>query len=291
MTKDRIKWTEALGSLIWKGSIFSAITLPQVGFCALSFFTPDHVEKKEDLPEPSPQIASAIELDSRLQVGANYAYLSFKPHGHQCFDGSLGGVQALYEFRPMNRFYGGAKFTWREGEIHGSAGKRSLAYFDVHQRLGYTFASKKKDWSLTLFSGFGYRHLGQKLKPKEGDSLRFRYNEFYFPLGLVSNYDASSWFSFGVDFTWMPQVYPTVSIVPLKGARWAITNTFANFLVEIPFTFTLTENKKFQIIFNPFYEHWQDGHSTAKLSNGTPLGLPGNTYNFYGATLNFGYSF
>jgi hypothetical protein len=42
---------------------------------------------------------------------------------------------------------------------------------------------------------------------------------------------------------------------------------------------------------NPFYEHWQDGHTTAKLSNGTPLGLPGNTYNFYGIELNFSFCF
>jgi hypothetical protein len=89
----------------------------------------------------------------------------------------------------------------------------------------------------------------------------------------------------------MSQVYPTVSIVPLKGARWDLTNKLNNYYVSTPFTFSLSENKRFQIIFNPFYEHWQDGPTTAKLSNGTPLGLPGNTYNFYGADLNFAFSF
>ncbi len=247
--------------------------------------------------EPSDQemstalAASPVELNSRLQIGANYTYLNFRPHGHHSFNGSLGGLQALYEYRPANRFYGGAQFAWREGSLHGSGEKRSFLYFDVQERFGYTFAFEKNDLLLTLFSGFAYRYSGQTLYPRRGRSLKFGYNEFYFPVGLMGGYDINSWVCIGLDFTWMPQVYPTVSIVPLKGARWVITDRLDNFYVAVPFTFTLMKDERFLLTVKPSYQRWEDGHSTARLPNGTSLGLPGNSYNFYGADVNFAYCF
>jgi hypothetical protein len=89
----------------------------------------------------------------------------------------------------------------------------------------------------------------------------------------------------------MPQIFPTVSIVPLKGTHWSLTNTLNNYFVELIFDFNITQDKCLHISFNPFYERWQDGHSTAKTSSGISLGLPGNTYNFWGADLNVGYRF
>jgi hypothetical protein len=89
----------------------------------------------------------------------------------------------------------------------------------------------------------------------------------------------------------MPQVYPTVKITPLNGARWIIKRTLSNMLVEFPMTFFLTRSQHAALILKPFYEYWSDGRSTAKMSNGVPLGLPGNVYNFWGAELNFLYAF
>jgi hypothetical protein len=229
--------------------------------------------------------------DSRLQIGGSYSYVTIKPHDHRTFKGNLGGAQISYEFRPLNRFYGGGKFTVREGKTHGAQGIRTLEYYDVHERLGYTYAPESEDWFITLFSGFGYRHLEQKLKPKAGSTVRFNYNEFYIPVGILTNYDVLSWFSIGLNYIWMPQVFSSVTIVPLKGARWKTSNKMSNSYLEMPLTFDVTADKRFQITFSPFYERWHDGHTTAKLSTGTPLGLPGNTYNFYGAELNFGYCF
>ncbi len=76
-----------------------------------------------------------------------------------------------------------------------------------------------------------------------------------------------------------------------KGARWILDRTIGNVMVELPATFFFTKNRRYSLIFKPFYEHWADGKSTAKTSSGTPLGLPGNLYNFWGAELNFAYSF
>lgn len=291
---------------LWKTSAFSiiALTWPTLvsaeKFRSTTAFLAQNDEKilasatpLKDAERQKSQAASksVLELHSRLEIGGDYTYVTLQPHGHQTFHGNLGGAQALYEYKPMNRFYGAAKFAWKEGKTHGDAGRRSLLYFDVQERLGYTFASHNRHWLLTLFSGFGYRHLGQKFNPKEGDSLHFRYNEFYFPVGFLANYDTTRCFSIGVDFIWMPQVFPTLGIVPLKGAHWSIETKLANFFVALPLTFTLSENKRFLLTLKPFYERWQDGHTTAKLSNGTPLGIPGNTYNFYGADLNFSYKF
>lgn len=231
------------------------------------------------------------QLHSRAEIGVNYTYLNLKPHGNFSFDGSLGGLQGFYQYRPKNCLYGEVDFAWRQGDTDGSGGDRSILYFDVQERGGYTFAFAKREALLTLFSGFAYRYIGQTLKPKHGSSLSFGYNEFYFPVGVMSGCDVKRWLSCGLNFTWMPQVYSTVSIVPLKGARWDITNTLANFLVELPLTFKLMQNERFLCVLKPSYQRWEDGHSTAKAPNGTTLGLPGNTYNFYGIDVNIGYAF
>ena len=191
----------------------------------------------------------------------------------------------------MNSFYGAAKVAWKEGKTHGGAGKRSLLYIDAQERFGYTFSSCNEDWLFTLFTGLGFRYLQQRLNPKDGASIRFKYNEFYVPLGLLTDYAVNSWFCIGLDLTWMPQIFPTVSIVPLKGNHWTLKDTLTNFSVELPLTFSLTKDKWFFIILKPFYEHWEDGHTTAKLADGTRLGLPGNNYNFWGVDLNLAFCF
>ncbi len=229
--------------------------------------------------------------NSRLQIGGNYTWASIHPHGQNSFHGNLGGAQGIYEYLPPDSFYGAAKLAWRQGNTHGHSGKRSLLYIDTQERLGYTFSFFCDDLLFTFYSGFGYRHYGQKFDPKEGSSIKFRYNEIYIPVGTKTNYDITSCFAIGLGFTWMPQVYPTVTLSPIKGARWVITTELANFFVEMPLTFTLTDSRSFALIINPFYERWQDGHSTAKTSSGSALDIPGNTYNFAGVDVNLAYSF
>jgi hypothetical protein len=89
----------------------------------------------------------------------------------------------------------------------------------------------------------------------------------------------------------MPQVFPTVEIVPLRGAHWDLKNTVGNVLVELPVTYFFRGNRCYSLILKPFYERWKDGPSTAKTSNGQKLGLPKNTYNFWGVEFNFAYAF
>lgn len=246
------------------------------------------IKKPEVIPPAAPEI---VNHPYRFEIGGNYTYAFIHPHEHRTFHGGLGGAQALFEYRPMRKFYGAGKLTWSEGKTHNSVGTRSLVYIDLEERLGYTFASEENNLRFSLFSGFGYKHLAHKFSPKSDSSIKFKYNHIYIPLGFTSDYSFNRWFTVGLGLTWMPQVYPTVKIVPLKGARWILSNKLANFYAEMPFTFSLTHDKRFTLQFTPTYEYWQDGHTTAKTNRGVRLGLPGNTYNFWGADLNLGYSF
>ena len=243
--------------------------------------------------------------DSFLTVGGNYTRVNFKPHGEASFNGNMGGAQAKYEYRPADGVYAAVEVDWRQGSMEGSAGKRTLIDIDAVEKIGYTWSCE--DSLFTLYTGFGFKYLGHHLHSSSGaaafngsffppflssaTSLKFRYYEFYAPLGFLTSYRFNSWFSAGVDFQWMPQIFPTVKIEPLGGTCWDLKYTFGNFLVEVPLLFDLTGCGDWILTVSPFYERWQDGHSTAKTSNGTPLGLPGNTYNFYGADLNLTYSF
>jgi len=236
------------------------------------------------------QASSQQDQVSRLQIGGNYTHASIKIIGQRLFHGNLGGAQGLYEYRPWNNFYAGLSVAWKQGKTENNEATRRLVYVDVHERLGYTYASSCKNWVASLFTGFGYRHLGHKLN-QSGEKIRFEYNHFYIPVGLVSEYYFNSWFAGGLNFTWMPQVYPTVKIVPLNGARWILKRSVNNFIAELPLTFFVTQSRMLSVIFKPFYEYWQDGRSTARTPSGLVLGLPGNTYNFWGAELNFAFSF
>jgi hypothetical protein len=259
-----------------------------------SVFARDHNKNKSTNrhPKKKPKCeTTCLEYPSRLDIGGDYTHVNLKPHHHPSFRGNLGGLQGMYEYRPINQIYGAAKFSWKEGDTHGSSGKRSLLYIDIQERLGYSFGSREHDWLITLFSGFGYRHLGEKLRPKHDHSLHFRYNEFYFPIGFMSDYAVNCWFALGVNVTWMPQIYPTLRISSLNKARWKLTNTLNNLSIELPFDFTLTQSQRFHLTFSPFYEHWQDGHTTARTKTGSSFHVPGNTYHFWGADLNFGYAF
>lgn len=232
-----------------------------------------------------------LHQSSRFQLGGNYTHVTMHPHDEASFIGNLGGMLAMYDYRPMNSIYAAAKLAWHQGNTHGSDGERFLVYVDAQERIGYSFESYCHRGIFSLYTGVGYRHLGHKLTPSIGSKIRFKYNEIYVPLGTAADFSITSWFGMGLGLVWMPQVYPTVKILPLQGARWTLRKKIANFAVELPFTFTWPKHKDFSLILNPYYERWQDGHTTAVTSTGNALGLPSNTYNFWGFDLNLAFSF
>ena len=52
----------------------------------------------------------------RFQLGGTYAYNWITPQGNPTTSGNLGGVQAIYEYRPLGSVYAGAMFNWRAGK-------------------------------------------------------------------------------------------------------------------------------------------------------------------------------
>lgn len=257
--------------------------------CAVSCFAVS-VYSAESLPGPSTR-GDDSSLDSRISLGAGFTRLRLISHGDSPFEGNLWGVGAMYEYRPKRAFYGALELIWKQGDTHGSAGKRSLDFLDSAERLGYTFFCARNEIETTLFSGLGFRYVRQKFVPEGGSSLTFHYKEFYVPVGLHVGVPASRRFSWGIDLQWMPQVYPTVRIVPVNGTHWSLERKLGNWSAAIPVNYVLDARSRWQISFRPFFEYWQDGHSTAKQSDGVPLGLPGNTYFFYGADLHLSFWF
>lgn len=255
---------------------------------ALSLYA-DEMEPLSEMSSAPPVEYCKDDWVHNFEIGGDYAHVNLKPMGSSNFNGNLGGMQGLYEFRAKHNFYGAAKLAWRQGNTSGSAGKRFLRYIDTQERLGYTFGPNDEDWRLSLYSGFGFHFLGQKLTPKTGASLTFNYNEFYVPVGIKADGLIYSWFGMGFEFSWMPQVFPTVTINPLGGSHFNLKNKISNFYANVFFDFKLCD--RFYLTVVPFYEHWEDGKTTAKTATGLKLGLPGNTYNYWGVDLNFSYRF
>jgi len=248
------------------------------------------IAKSRETASPR-KTSTALLLNSRSEIGGSYTYLQMKPRGSPTFHGNLGGPDGRYEFRPMNNFYAGAEFNWKQGITRREGAKRFLLYFDAQEKLGYTLPLKKHSYKTTLFTGFGYRYMGHKLTKPGVESERFNYNEFYVPVGVISDRAVASFLNAGIRFTWMPQVFSTVGIDALKGLKLSLKNSITNFSAEIPFTFNLTKDKTCQLSLIPFYQYWRDGHSTAKSTICSSLRIPGNTYNFYGADVNLAYRF
>lgn len=236
-------------------------------------------------------VQADCECTSVVQIGANYTHAHINVGGQPAFNGNLGGLQGSYEYKPWNSLYGGLKATWKEGATHNSSADRKLVYGDIQERIGYTFSPCCDDWAVTIFSGFGFRYLEHRLRESDEPTVKFRYNEFYVPIGFLSEYFSDSCWSVGLNCVWMPQVFPTVEIVPLKGAHWDLKDTIGNVLVELPLTYFFQGNRCCSLMLKPFYERWEDGRSTAKTSAGQRLGLPKNTYNFWGVEVNFAYAF
>lgn len=241
-----------------------------------------------------------------VDLGANYTRVNMYPKGHASYNGNLGGLQGKYEYKPNNWGYSGVQLAWRQGQLDsvGSA-KRDFLDIDTWEHVGYTVGSDEDCWSVTFFSGFGWRYLGQTHRQPGQASVEFNYNEVYIPVGLSWNQWVNCWFALGFSGSWMPQVFSTVNIIPLGGARWIIQRSLVNFQVELPFTFSLYDQRAGTICIKPFFSFWRDGKSIAETSPEVvllesgfidiipqlSLGLPQNTYLFYGLYIDWEYSF
>lgn len=259
--------------------------------CAIGLFAQEVAVSEEGEPsvaawkreKPAPQSAPAVKepATSHLQFGGSYTHVRIRTHDTPDYNGNLAGVQGMYEFRTPNRIYGGALLRWREGKASSAANAMTFTDWNAQERIGYTVGNSSHLFS--LFTGLGFRFIDHDLQDNPY-GFSFLYEEFYVPVGFAYDCRVSSWFSWGLYATWMPQVYPSVTLKPMGGARWILQRTFKNGLVEMPFTFSSERFETVSFILKPFAEYWQDGEGRA-------LALPSNAYLFVGADLNICFSF
>lgn len=224
-------------------------------------------------------------------VGGKYTRAYLKPSANPSFSGNMGGARATYQYQRPNFFYGALDFEWKYGHLHASNGKRNLQDIIGEERLGYTFQVTCPENIITLFSGFGFRQLWHDIHLNNKSSIDFRYNHFYIPIGVFSQFKTTSFLSIGLNVTWFMQVFPTLTITPLNGVRWKLRRQFKNFLIELPFSFLDVFVKNLSILLVPQFELWKDGPTTARTPSGLSLGLPGNTYVLWSGELKLKYSF
>lgn len=242
--------------------------------------------------QPLSKSQSSTETPAHIfSIGGNYAYAHLKVEGTPSFHGNLGGAQAMYEYRPQNGFYAGVDALWRQGTVDSHLANRFLIEADAQERFGYTTSCCENKWMWSFFAGFGYHYMGHHLKQEGQPSMRFNYNEFYVPIGLFTDYRPNSWFSWGLRATWMPQIYPTVTIIPIQGARWKTACTFGNVVAQLPLKFSIGKKRSFFVTLKPTFTYWKDGKTTAKTTSGEGLNLPSNAYYFWGCNLDVGYAF
>lgn len=231
-----------------------------------------------------------MEYPQRFQIGGTYSYSWITPKENPTTSGNLGGIQAIYEYRPLGCIYAGAAFNWRAGKTTNHDSSRTLEDFNLQERIGYTLPYPASRFRTTLFTGIGARYMAEKVEVGDS-SIHFDYTEFYVPLGFLVERQVNTCFSVGCNFQWMPQIFPIVKIKPLSGARWDLTYEIPNFAVDVPLKISPWKNGQLEFIIDPFFEYWRDGHSTAVTSRGLALNLPSNTYLFAGVNVNLAYSF
>lgn len=222
-------------------------------------------------------------------VGGNYTYMSLSPDDVDSSKGSLGGIQASLEFLPRKFLYQGITFLWRTGTLDSSHGRSTnIEDFDTQVRLGFVNTTFNR-LRITGFSGFGWRYISQLLKSPGVSNLALNYNEVYIPVGAMFDYRLCDCLSFGLNGTWMPEIYSTVNFVPLDNGRWITDSKLANFQLEFPFAYYFNYNKvSFTLEGKPFFQFWQDGKTLAETTTGLDLGLPQNSYYLGGIMVSIG---
>ena len=240
---------------------------------------------------PKPQKSLCCnDPSSHLQLGGSYRYAYVDPSKLSDLTGHLRGLNASYDYQKVHLIYQGVTFAWRQGTAHGTRAKRTICDIDTQGRIGYTFGKGRHVWLLSLFTGLGYRHLGET-STIEGASIGYDYNDLYVPVGFWLNGALGKYLFTGLHVQWRPQVYPTVAISSLNGARFDTKYMLGNVLTELPISIVLSRANNICFVLKPFFEYWQDGATYAKSSQGIPLGISQVTYLFGGVDVNFSWSF
>lgn len=206
------------------------------------------------------------------------------------FTGTLGGFILGYEYK--NNLYGSLQSSYAQGNLtrknQGTGNnQRSVNEFILDGRLGYDW-KMSSFWSLTPFTGAGWRWNIQDRDSGVLSALTYEYYKIYIPVGAVLTYSPTDKVSLGIDFEWMPDILTMTSLSSLKGAYWELKRK-NNYLVQIPLQFRI--NARFELSLIPFWMQFDDGASISETNIGIALNLENQITNDWGARLSLGIRF
>lgn len=233
----------------------------------------------------------APQTDFYANLDISYTRVYLKPQGVPHLKGNMVGMEGNFEYMPLSSFYGAGGGAWRYGAPHGmDDSKQNLFDGEIYQRLGYTFTFFNNRFLLTPYSGFAYRHIMHKIRISP--AIRLYYNTFYIPVGLQGRY-YFPYVTLGFFVVWMPQIFPSVTVDAMNGARWITDVRYKNVRLGLPIVLRLETVKHLSAFVKPSFELWQNGRTRATnpLPPSTPLALPQNTYIFWEVALGAEYAF
>lgn len=238
--------------------------------------------------------SSKIEFPFRLNVAPQIARLKFQIKDFAVYRGVMSGGSALFDYRQVFRFYGGASAQWMMGSVNSvNAMSRYIHDLDGQVRIGYTLPM----WNFpiltfTPYSGIGYEYIIQHIRPDLVlPSLKFRYYHYYIPVGMIINFNILRYFNFGISGQWRPDINARMKTPYIEGLQFDIKKQ-AGYIVELPFQF-LFGGKKAQgeISLVPYLEREVDGRLKSTLPSGGIVTLPEQDYKYWGLRLVVGARF
>lgn len=202
------------------------------------------------------------------------------------FTGWLGGFILGYEYEKPNHLYVVLQTSYALGEIATTGTGNNDRYIHdewLDMRFGYPgVLSHDGTWTVTPYTGAGFRWNIQYRRPGTLTGLKFNYYKIYIPLGLSLNYTPNKSIDLGLDFEWMPDVLSMISLSSLSGSFWELER-MNNYLVQLPLIFTFANHYALHLI--PFWMHFEDGASIAITDAGVALDLQKQITNNWGGKI------
>jgi len=239
------------------------------------------------------------EKNSRIYGGPLGYYLRLKviqPQGGSIIgtdkiDGPMGGGFAAYDYKKLNHLYVSTRGFYGLGRIKNGV-QRFIHEWDAQGRFGYNYvALQGAKLIATFYSGFGFNYKIHSRSSGNGtSSIKLKYFKYYIPVGLLFDLKVVDYFHFMFDFTWIPDIDPTVKIGGIPGARLSLKHK-QNFMVQTPLVFLLGDQRQWEISVVPFWRSDKDGRTKPATVGDIPARLPEQVYIYWGGQLLLGYRF
>jgi hypothetical protein len=236
---------------------------------------------------------------NRIYIGANAYYQRLSVHQPEegsiipsgAIDGTMGGVVAGYEYKRIRHLYAAIRGFYGQGKLDNALSYRYIHELDAQTRLGFNYmALQGPNVVVSFYTGFGFTFKNQFLDNLGPSTFKLRYYKYYIPVGLLLDLRVTDCFYFRFDFTWVPDVDPTVESSNFSKIRCELKHK-QNFRVELPLVFLFGCKKQWEINLVPFWRRDKDGRTKKAAICDEFMMLPEQVYSYWGATLNFAYRF